>query len=128
MVKYQTALIAERQIRANVINGLKALIAKYQDIFKDNSLFKDFASLNDANIIVGKDNFAAVKRIVDEFAGIVSLKSDELHASLEAKVAELKVQLQQWGAKETEIQAKIDVKKRIWKAKASRLILEKLIK
>jgi ABC-type lipoprotein export system ATPase subunit len=111
LVKYQTALITERQIRAKVIEDLKTLIGKYQDIFKDNSVFKDFENLTDANIIVGKDNFDAVKRIVNEFATIVSTKSDELHSSLSAKVAELRVQLQEWGSKETEIQTKIDAKK-----------------
>ena len=117
LVKYQTALITERQIRGKVVDDLKALIAKYQDIFKDNAVFKEFESLTDANIIVGKDNFAAVKRIVGEFAGIVSTKSDELYKSLEAKVAELRTQIQQWGAKETEIQSKIDVKKAELEAK-----------
>lgn len=111
LVKYQTALITERQIRSKVIDDLKALIGKYQDIFKDNSVFKDFENLTDENIIVGKNNFDAVKKIVGEFATIVSTKSDELHISLSAKVAELKIQLQEWGSKEAEIQAKIDAKK-----------------
>jgi ABC-type lipoprotein export system ATPase subunit/histidinol phosphatase-like PHP family hydrolase/broad-specificity NMP kinase len=111
LVKYQTALITERQIRAKVIEDLKTLIVKYQDLFKDNSVFKDFENLTDSNIIVGKDNFDAVKRIVSEFATIVSTKSDELHVTLSAKVAELKVQLQEWGSKEAVIQTKIDAKK-----------------
>jgi DNA repair ATPase RecN/histidinol phosphatase-like PHP family hydrolase len=117
LVKYQTALITERQIRAKVVEDLKALIGKYQDIFKDNSVFKDFEDLKDDNIIVGKENFDAVKRIVVEFAMIVSTKSDELHFSLNAKVAELREQLKQWGSRETEIQTKIDAKKAEFEAK-----------
>ncbi len=111
LVKYQTALIIERQIRSKVIDDLKRLIGKYDEIFKDNLVFKEFEELTDSNIIVGKQNFNAVKRIVNEFAIIVSTKSDELHSSLSDKISELRLQLKEWASKEAEIQTKIDAKK-----------------
>jgi ABC-type dipeptide/oligopeptide/nickel transport system ATPase component len=60
---------------------------------------------------VGKDQFTEVKKLINEFSGIVSIKSDELNVALEEKIALLKVQLDSWESKESEIQKKIDEKK-----------------
>lgn len=111
LVKYQAALIEERQIRDKIINDLKKLIQKYRDLFNDKVVFTEFSGLNGDDIIVGKENFEQVKRIVAEFGLIVTSKSTELNTSLQIKVDELKVQLSQWKAKETEIQEKINIKR-----------------
>jgi energy-coupling factor transporter ATP-binding protein EcfA2/histidinol phosphatase-like PHP family hydrolase len=111
LVKYQTALLQERKIRTNIIGDLNKLVTQYKVILEDTSVFQEFEELVDTEIIVGKDNFNKVKQIVSEFSTIVASKSSELRASLSIKIAELKVQLDEWGTKEKNIQDQIDVKK-----------------
>ena len=111
LVKYQTSLITERNIRDNLINELKDLIERYKDVLDDDDTFEHFSKLSDENIVIGKEEFEKVKSIVEEFSLIVSSKSDELSISLNKKIEELKVQLKQWKSKESEIQKTIDQKK-----------------
>lgn len=112
LVKFQNALIKERQIRATLIDDLKSLIKTYREILSDNSTFENFASLSEEEIIVGKDYFNRVKEIVSEFSIIVKDKSTELNDELTKKVEDLKEQLKEWTNKEKDIQTRIDEKKK----------------
>jgi ABC-type lipoprotein export system ATPase subunit len=111
LVKFQTALIKERQIRKELIDDLNGLICNYREILNDNDTFKNFENLSDVEIIVGKDYFKKVKEIVSEFSKIVAEKSGELNTALNQKIQELKVELTNWENKEKSIQENIDRKK-----------------
>jgi ABC-type lipoprotein export system ATPase subunit/ACT domain-containing protein len=111
LVKHQSALLTERTLRKNIIDDLKKLIEQYKGTFENTAVFKSFAALDDAKIIVGKDNFAKVKEIVKEFSEIVATKSTELKSSLTQKVAELKTQIDDWNSKESAILTTIEAKK-----------------
>lgn len=111
LVKFQNALIKERQIRIDLIEDLKNLIKSYRDILSDESTFEDFEGLTDEEIVVGKDYFKKVKEIVSQFSKIVREKSGELNNELNNKIEELKVELKNWGEKEKSHQNEIDKKK-----------------
>ncbi|OAV76078.1 macrolide transporter ATP-binding /permease protein [Bacteroidales bacterium Barb7] len=111
LVKFQTALIKERQIRTDLIDDLKNLIKTYREILNNNETFDAFEKLSDTEIIVGKDYFKKVKAIVVEFSKIVAEKAGELNKSLNQKIEELKVELNNWKGKEKSIQENIDKKK-----------------
>jgi ABC-type lipoprotein export system ATPase subunit/histidinol phosphatase-like PHP family hydrolase len=111
LVKFQNALIKEREIRKVLVEELNSLIKTYKDILSNNETFKNFESLTDEEIIVGKDFFKKVKEIVLEFSKIVNEKSGELNVALNLKIDELKIELQSWTEKEKSIQEKIDIKK-----------------
>lgn len=68
--------------------------------------------MSDESIIVGKDYFSAVKSIVKDFGEMVSSKSEELNTSLSEKIQSLNEQLKLWKQKESDIQTKIDLKKK----------------
>jgi ABC-type lipoprotein export system ATPase subunit/histidinol phosphatase-like PHP family hydrolase len=112
LVKFQNALIKEREIRSSLIEDLKNLIKTYREILNDSSTFESFESLSEDEIVVGKDFFNRVKEIVSEFSVIVKEKSTELNDALTEKVDALKAQLKSWSEKEKEIQSKIDSKKK----------------
>jgi len=112
LVKLQNALIREREIRKNLKDDLNNLVKTYREILNKKEPFDAFDKLTDEEIIVGKDFFKEVKRIVSDFSIIVNQKSGELNDSLNLKIQELGVQLSNWTDKEKEIQEKIDVKKR----------------
>jgi len=111
LVKFQNALIKERQIRKELIDDLNSLIKNYRKIFSDNTTFQNFESLTDDEIVVGKDYFKKVKDIVSQFSEIVKTKSDELNEALNKKIEELKNELNSWTETEKTYQEKIDKKK-----------------
>ncbi len=111
LVKYQQALITEREIRKNIISDLKALIETYKGILADNSVFEAFEALEEDEIEVGKENIKKVKELVSDFGKIVSDKSSELNTELDEKLKELRPQIADWNSKESEIQKAIDEKK-----------------
>ena len=111
LVKFQNALIKERQIRKELIDDLNSLTKTYREIFKDNTAFQNFESLSDEEIVVGKDYFQRVKELVYDFSKIVKEKSGELNDALNQKIEELKAELNNWKEKEKAHQEKIDKKK-----------------
>lgn len=111
LVTYQNSLIKERQIRSELISKLQELVARYKEIFSDDTLFINFSAISDDEIIVGKDFFQNVKNIVSAFSTVVKTKSTELNSELTNKINELNLELKSWAQKETEIQLKIDAKK-----------------
>lgn len=111
IVRFHNALLQERNFRTELINELNDLVNKYKDILGNKTIFINVASMNDDSIIIGKEYFNAVKQLVEQFSDVVSSKEKELNAALSEKVKELKVQLNLWKQKETEIQSKIDAKK-----------------
>jgi ABC-type cobalamin/Fe3+-siderophores transport system ATPase subunit/histidinol phosphatase-like PHP family hydrolase len=112
LVNFHLALIREQEIRSNIITDLKALIAKYKEILSDKTIFESFESINGDEIKVGKDNFFQVKEIVRKFGSIVASKQTELNVELTQNIADLNVQLTEWGNKEKDIQTKIEAKKK----------------
>lgn len=111
LVKHQVALVKERGLRKELIEQLNHLTESYREVLKDSTLFEYFAEFSGDEIIVGKDQIAEVKKLVNEFSEIVSDKSDELNIALEEKISLLKIQLESWKSKESEIQQHIDDKK-----------------
>lgn len=111
LVKYQTSLHKEREIRKGITEELRGLIKTYKDILSDTTVFEAFEILTDDDIIVGKDNFSKVQAIVSQFSAIVKSKSAELTDALRTKAEEMQVEITSWSGKEKEIQEKIDAKK-----------------
>ncbi len=111
LVKHHSALLQERALRNDLIKDLKDLIEKYQNIFSDKSVFEMVEELDGKDIIVGKDNFEEVKKIVAEFSNVVNTTSEKLNIELTAKVKRLRSQLINWKSKEADIQKEIDKKK-----------------
>ncbi len=111
LVKHQVALVKEKGLRKDLIEQLNNLAKSYREVLKDSTLFEYFDEFSDDEIIVGKDQIAEVKKLINEFSEIVSGKSDELNIALEEKIGLLKIQLESWKSKESEIQQQIDDKK-----------------
>lgn len=111
LVKHQVALVKEKGLRDDLIEQLNNLVKNYREVLKDSSLFEYFDEFSDDEIIVGKEQIGEVKKLVNEFSEIVSGKSDELNLALEEKISLLKIQLDSWRSKESEIQKEIDNKK-----------------
>ena len=111
LVKHQIALVKEKGLREDLMNQLRNLVKSYREVLKDSTLFEYFDKFSDDEIIVGKDQIAEVKKLINEFSEIVSDKSDELNIALEEKIGLLKIQLESWKSKESAIQQQIDDKK-----------------
>lgn len=111
LVKHHSSLIQERALRSDLIEELKELIEKYKNIFSDKTIFEMVKDIDGDEILVGKDNFEEVKKIVAEFSDVVNATSEHLNAELTSKVERLRTQLKDWKSKEADIQKEIDKKK-----------------
>ena len=111
MVTFQTALVAEKSLRKDVVDRLNMLVKQYNQVLGDTSHFRYFSELDESKILVGKLEFGEVRKIVGEFAQIVSSKSAEISAELGVKVNDLKRHVESWKSREAEITKKIEDKK-----------------
>ena len=111
LVNFNLSLAKEREIRKSVINELNELVKKYGAILSDKSFFEWFTSLDTKDIIIGSEYIEQVKGIVDQFAKIVATKHTELIEELKLKINDLKLSIDNWKAKDTEYQQKIDAKR-----------------
>lgn len=111
IVKFNNALLTERELRKDLIDELNYLVKSYRNILGNNDIFNKVSSMSSEAIVVGKEYFEKVKQIVNSFAKVVSSKSDELSQTLNEKISQLQFQLKQWRDKEKEIQDKIELKK-----------------
>lgn len=111
LVEFHVALAKERDIRKNVIDELNALVKKYGDILSDKTVFNNFKDIDTSEIRIGSEEIEKVKQIVEEFGQIVATKNSELIGDLKTKISELKVLVNNWKAKDADIQQKIDAKR-----------------
>jgi len=112
IVGYQESLLKEKEFRKNLIEDLRILIKNYSDILSDKSLFDNVKKLENSKILVGKEQFKQVKQIVEELSIYVDGLSVGLKKEFDKKVELIKTQLKEWSSKETEIQQKIDNKRK----------------
>lgn len=85
IVKLHNALLQERDFRKTLIDDLNKLIKTYRDILGDTNLFDKVAEMSDDRIVVGKEYFFNVQRIINAFSVLVSSKSKELNDALAEK-------------------------------------------
>lgn len=111
LVNFNLSLAKEREIRKSVINELNELVKKYSAILSNKSFFEWFTNLDTKDIIIGSEYIEQVKGIVDQFAKIVATKHTELIEELKLKINDLKLSIDNWKAKDTEYQQKIDAKR-----------------
>lgn len=111
LVTYQIALVREKNLRDDLKSHLADLVKNYKDILSDTTFFDQISNFPDDEIVVGKDQFMEVKKIISEFSDIVESKSKELNSDLTSKITALHMQLDTWSGKEKDIQVKIDNKK-----------------
>ncbi len=111
LVKHHSALLQERELRSSLISDLKDLIDQYKNILSDKSVFEMVDNIDGEDIIIGKENFEEVKRLVSEFSNVVNSTSEKLDEELNNKVTKLREQLIDWKSKESAIQKQIDAKK-----------------
>lgn len=128
LVEFHIALAKEREIRKSVIEDLRGLIKKYREILSDKTVFENFKSIDTAEIKIGSADIEQVKQIVEQFGQIVATKNTELTKELNGKISELNVHINNWKAKDAEIQQKIDAKRAELEAKGIPFDLGKINK
>lgn len=68
IVKLHNALLQERDFRKTLIDDLNKLVKTYRDILGDTNLFDKVAEMSDDRIVVGKEYFFNVQRIINAFS------------------------------------------------------------
>lgn len=111
LVNLQIGLIKERELRKSLASDLQRLAKNYEDVLSDTAIIDEFAQIAGEEIIVGREQFESVKKLVADFGTIVKAKSRDLNSELNEKLKDLREQIKNWAEKESDIQRQIDEKK-----------------
>lgn len=106
VVELEEKLAAERTFRTQLIDSLKSVV---ESVKLSNEVMQELlTSIDDSKVVAGKDECAAVKKIVEGFSEEIDLASKDIKKKTETFVSEIKEQLQKWRLKEKGIQDKIE--------------------
>jgi ABC-type lipoprotein export system ATPase subunit/histidinol phosphatase-like PHP family hydrolase len=111
LVKYQTALITERNLREGLVEEIRSLVENYKEALSEKGMFDSFREMSDERIFVGKEQFTSLRLLVDEFSQVLTNTNFELNESLREIVEKMREQVRIWKGREAETQKKIDEQK-----------------
>lgn len=108
VVELEQKLAREKAFRSKLETNLSTLLTSIKDGLSSEELAALVEELDGSTLAVGKDEYAAVKKLVEQLA----LDVDTVAAGLKVKVREatdkLTAQMNAWVAKEQETRAKIE--------------------
>lgn len=123
VVDLEEKLARGRKFKKELIDQLTALFKTHREALADTSLAELVAGLDGSELVVGQEEFARVKNLIDGYVQrIKSLSADVQTASRET-IEAANQELKQWNAREVEVQGKIDTIRRDLESKGVKLDL-----
>jgi predicted ATPase len=119
IVELEEKLAAERTFRSQLIDSLKEIVKSVQ--LSNEPMEELIASMDESKVVAGKDEFAAVKKILTEFSSEYAAVANGLSGKTDVFVAAVREQLTTWNRKEKEIQDKIEDARRALEKRNVRL-------
>ena len=98
----------ERNFRTSLTANLASLTDGIKNSLSDNILFKQVLDLEDEEIIIGKDEFSEVKKIIEKYQKDVNAISGSINSNSQEVTKNINLQLSNWKNKDTKTQNKIE--------------------
>jgi len=111
LVKYHSAIQAERNLRKSVTDSLNNLIKTYRAALTGVNEFESFGEYDEKLIIIGKNEYTKVKEIVKYFSTTIREKNNEISKLLNEKINTLQEIMNEWKSKESSFYERIESKK-----------------
>ncbi|MCK4796367.1 MAG: AAA family ATPase [Spirochaetes bacterium] len=108
VVELEEGLAKERNFRQSLTTNLVNLTNDIKNSLSDNILFKQVLDLEDEEIIIGKDEFSEVKKIIEKYQTDVGTISSNINSNSKGVIKKINLQLGSWRNKDTETQDKIE--------------------
>ena len=86
LVKLQSSLIKERELRGHLISEIKTITTAYKETLEDDSVFKKLHEIENNEVTIGSENFVSIKGLMDELQNILVSQSEELSVKKRKKV------------------------------------------
>ena len=108
VVALEQKLATERQFRDGLITKLNTLLKAVNSALTSEDLKNITAGMDGSTLAVGKAEFEAVQKLVNDLATSIDTLSTDLKTQIGDTVAKINEQLKTWTAKEQETQNKIE--------------------
>jgi predicted metal-dependent phosphoesterase TrpH/ABC-type lipoprotein export system ATPase subunit len=108
VVDLEEGLANERALRGELTTHLNALITDIKKSLSDKTVFNLVVGFKEDKIIIGKEEFNAVKKIVQDFSTAIDGHSSNITKDAGEVVAKLKEKIASWKEKESQAQNKIE--------------------
>ena len=111
IVRYEENLIRGRDLRKNLINDLKDLFESIKNALTDKDIFNKVFELDYENLLIGKEEFLKINRILKEFSTDLDNIYKEVNIKTKDTIEKLNKSLKEWSKKEVELLNKIEKKR-----------------
>jgi ABC-type lipoprotein export system ATPase subunit/histidinol phosphatase-like PHP family hydrolase len=108
IVKLEEGLAKERGFMKLLISNLNSLTSGVKNILSCDALFKQILDSKDEEVIIGKNEFLEVKKIVVKYQGEIVLMASELDKNSKEVITKINAEIEKWKIKDTETQNKIE--------------------
>jgi len=121
IVQLEEKLAKGRAFRSQLTEHLKNLLGSAREALADTSMTDLVIGMDGSSLVVGQEEFAALRKVVEEFADKIKDYADRINADTTQVVSTIKEHLGRWTAQETQVQEEIEEIRRDLAAKGVRL-------
>jgi len=111
VVELEEGIANERTLRHNLQNSLDDHIQNINDGLNTEVLKESIGSISEAEIIVGKEEYKNVAKLMDDYINSIGSKSTQVTSDSKTFKTNLKTQIDSWKTKEVDIIKKIEAKR-----------------
>lgn len=108
VVELEQKLATEKQFRTDLLVSLDTLLNSLRDGLSSEELRNLISGIDGEELAVGKDEFEAIRTVVETLTGSFESQADALIKMVEAGMEEIRTGLKAWAAKEQLTRTKIE--------------------
>ncbi len=123
VVDLEEKLARGRKFKKELIDQLNALFETHREALSDTSLADLVAGLDGSQLVVGQEEFARVKNLIDGYVQKIKALSADVQTASRETIEAANQELKQWNAREVEVQGQIDAIRRDLESKGIKLDL-----
>src|SRR5579884_20573 len=123
IVELEEKLARGRKFKTELIEQLNRLFKDYREALANTSLAELVAGLDGSQLVVGQEQFARVKNLIDAYVQKIKAISGDVQSPSNQTIEAVSLELKQWNKREAEVQSKIDSIRRELENKGIRLDL-----
>jgi hypothetical protein len=121
LVELEQKLANGKNFRVQLIDSLSKIVSGVRDCLSEKCLLEEVLALDCSSLPVGKDQFARVKKALEELDERLERFSEDINKECDSAVRAIKAQLAEWSSSEAETQKQINSIRKDLEAKGIRL-------
>lgn len=123
VVALEEKLARGRRFKSDLITNLNNLFKGHREALADNSVSELLVGLDGSQLVVGQEEFARVRALIDSYTQKIKQAAADLQQASSDSIASINAELQQWNLKENQVQNQIDTIRKDLEARGIKLDL-----